>query len=236
MIIASVSMDKELLGDFYKRLSEVPANLIPDSISDGELDKQFPISLKLLQSDEVLPVDSKGGYFLHAPDAKYDVSISDKEIKLFIEFTFDENAKLLSKQIARLPISYAYACRFEERKHQNRIKSKKKYGIHETWVGRDYRQYLPGLYWLNLIPKSLLEKHGVPEGAISSLALSSELIDDRNYLVQLYSSSDGWQERTVEVDTWREMTHGVFHKALAQQALDDAKTFMESSDATGEWK
>lgn len=236
MTIVSLNLDRELLESFYEKLSKLPPNLTPESISAGENDKQFVTSLDDLKQGEELPIDATGGYFLHAPDAKYGVSLSENEAKLFIECTFDENAEAILKQVAAVPVSYAYACQFEEREHQNRITAKKSYGTEEMWVGRDYRRYLPGIYWLNLIPKSLLEKHNIPEATISSLAVSCELIEDRTYLVQLYPSSENWKQRTDELDVWREVTPGVFNKAAAQQALNDAKTFMESSDISSEWK
>ena len=236
MTIVSINLERGLLEAFYAKVSGLPYELIPESLSDGENDKQFAISLDKLSDGDDLPIDITGGYFLHASDAKYGVSFSENEAKFFIETTFDENAKTILKQIASLPISYAYACKYEEREHQNRITSKKSYGTEEVWVGRNYSRYLPGIYWLNLIPKSLLEKHCVSEKAISSMALSCDLFGGQNYLVQLYPGSDGWQERVEEIDVWRETTPGVFYKAKVQKALDDAKTFMESSEATSEWK
>ncbi len=236
MTVVSINLESRLLEGFYAKVSELPSELVPESISDGENDKQFSISIDNLEIINNLPIDITGGYFLHAHDAKYGVSFSGNEAKLFVECTFDESAKAILKRIAELPISYAYACNFEERKHQNRIVSKKSYGTEEVWVGRDYSRYLPGIYWLNLIPKSLLERHSIPEEKTSSLALSCEFIADLNYLVQLYPSSDSWQERAREIDAWRETTPGLFYKAKAQKALDGAKTFMESSEATSDWK
>lgn len=225
-----------MLESLYEKLSELPPNLIPESISVGENDKQFSISLDVLKHGNDLPIDSTCGYFLHSPDAKYGVSFVKNEVKVFIKCMFDENALAILKRVALLPLCYAYACQFEEREHQNRITAKKSYGTEEIWVGRDYRRYLPGLYWLNLIPKTLLEMHKIPLPAISSIAESCELIGEKNYLVQLYPSSETWRQRAEKVNTWRKAATGVFEKTAAQRMLDDAKTFMETSDVSIEWK
>ena len=236
MTVVSINLDADSLETFYAKVFQLPYELAPDAISDSENNRQFPITFDRLKQGDDLPIVAHGGYFLHAPDAKYSVSGLGNEPKIFVELTFDKNAEAILKQIASIPINYAYACKFEEREHQNRIMSKKSYGAEQVWVGRAYQRYLPGMYWLNLVPKSLLDKHGITQEMLNSVALSYELVEDRNYFIQLYPSANYWKERIEAVDAWRRMTPGVFHKAEAQNALNAAKTFMESSDVTSEWK
>lgn len=236
MTILSIDLAGNILVTFLEKVYQLPFELVPDAISQGEGEMRFPVTLEQLIQNRDLPTDIQSGYFLYAPEAIYSVSGLGFAPKIFIEVNSDENAKAIFSRIASIPINYAYGCRYEERKHQNRIVSKKTYGTEEVWVGRDYQRYLPGLYWLNIVPISLLRAHGIDVDKLKSVSLLCQLIEDRNYFIQLYPTSDNWKERAEEIDAWRKATSGVFHKEKAQNALDQAKTFMEASDTTAEWK
>jgi hypothetical protein len=234
-VVLSAAFPEEHLSAAYLRLATLPPNLSGVQMSDGEDDPRYPVTFEDLAHNKKVPVNTDGGYFLHAQDASYGVNFFNAGVKFFIECASDEAAHRILRAVADLPISYAYAGQFEERKHQNRITAKKKYGTEETWVGRDYHRYLPGLYWLNLVPKSLLERHGISEMAIKSIAASCEEVGGKNYLIQLYPSSSDWPNRAPEIDKWRKETPGVFYKAEAEIALAEAGNFLEASDATRVW-
>ena len=55
---------------------------------------------------------------------------------------------------------FGFACTQEELEYRNRITVKFGINIMESWVGRDTRRYIPGLYWWTLLPASLAEQHG----------------------------------------------------------------------------
>ncbi len=230
------TLPEEHLGKFYQELAKLPSNLNHIQMSDGENDPKLPITFQDLATDTNVPVNTVGGYFLHARDVCYGVSFFENEARFFIECSCDENAFVLMKMLATFPVIYAYASQIEEREHQNRIVVKKPYGIHEAWVGRDFNRYLPGMYWLNLIPKSLLTKHGVTAKEINSIAISCEKSNNKNYLIQLYSSSIDWVDQVAKVDKWREDTPGVFYKQTAEIALKKGTNFLDDCDATNEWK
>jgi len=234
-LVVSIVLRKEHLGAVYQALGGLPGNLSTIQMSDGEDDPRFPVTLDDLTQNRIVSVNTDGGYFLHAQDASYGVSFFKDEAELFIGCASDEAALTLTRLFARLPIMYGYACQFEEREHQNRVTAKKKYGSHEAWVGRDYERYLPGVYWLNIVPKSLLERHGITEMEIKSVAISCNEVEGKNYLIQLYPSSSDWPNRAPEIDKWRKETPGVFYKAEAEIALAEAGNFLEASDATREW-
>lgn len=234
-LVVSVVLKSQHIGAVYLALARLPKNLSLVKMSDGEDDPRYPVTFEDLTHGKNVPVNTDGGYFLHAPDALYSVGFFKHEAELFISCASDEAAFDLMRLLAKFPIIYSYAGQFEEREHQNRITAKKTYGTEEMWVGRDYNRYLPGLYWLNLIPKSLLERHGISEKAIKSIALSCEHVGDKNYLIQLYPSSSDWREHAPEIDEWRKETPGVFFKEVAKKVLMEASSFLEASDARREW-
>ena len=230
------TLPEEHLGKFYQELAKLPSNLSYIQMNDGENDPKFSVAFQDLATSTNVPVNTDGGYFLYARDVCYGVRFFENKVRFFIECSFDENVFVLMKILANFPVIYAYASQIEERKHQNRIVVKKPYGIHETWVGRDFNRYLPGMYWLNLIPKSLLAKHGVTEKEINSIAISCKKLDSENYLIQLYSASKDWVDQLAKIDKWREDTPGVFYKQAAEVALKKSTNFLDDCDATNEWK
>lgn len=234
-LVVSVVLRSEHLGAVYQALGGLPRNLSTIQMSDGEDDPRYPVTFEDLTQNKNVLANTDGGYFLHARDASYGVSFFKDEVELFIGCASDEAAWTLISIFARLPIIYGYACQFEEREHQNRVTAKKKYGSHEAWVGRDYHRYLPGVYWLNLVPKSLLAGHGITEKSIQSVAESCEEVGGKNYLIQLYPSSSDWRDRAPEIDKWRKETPGVFYKEAAEKALMEASSFLDASDATRKW-
>lgn len=194
---ASISLND--LPEFYKKLEELPDQLSSIKISDGERDPRYPISLVELISKKDLPVNPMGGYFLHSNKACYCIRLIDNEAVLFIACADDDTAKKLINVLASMNVIYAYACQSEEREHQNRISAHKNYGREEAWVGRNFTLRLPGVYWLNLIPSSLLASLGIEFEQLNSISISSEKIGDTNYLVQLYSSSTDWVNEKTEL-------------------------------------
>jgi len=218
--------------ELFETLSD---DLSQIKISDGENDPKAPITFNQLVEGKNIPIDITGGYFLYAQNACYSVNTL-KDASLFIECANDDIAKKLMNSLAACRIFYAYACEYDERVHQNRIVVKKSYGIDEQWVGRDFTKYLPGIYWLNLVPKSLLEQHGIDTQSIESVSTVFRKIGDDQYLFQLYPNSSDWIENTKSIDAWRLNTSGVFFKRAAEMALEEASNFLEASDATREWK
>lgn len=235
-LVVSLELPEKNLPAVYLRLASLPQNLSSVQMSDGEEDPRFPVTFEDLANKTNVPVNTLGGYFLHARAGSYGVNFFKDEAKLFIECASDKDAVTILRAVGDLPIIYSWACQFDERMHQNRITAKKKYGTEETWVGRDYHRYLPGIYWLNLIPKSLLDRHGIPENAVKAIATSFEEMGAENLLIQLYPSSSDWQKHAPKIDEWRRKTPGVFYKDEAEKALIRAGNFLEASDAMKVWQ
>ena len=219
----------------FELFEALPDELSQIAISDGENDPKHPTTFRQLIENKSCPVDLTGGYFLHAKSATYSINTLE-DASLFIECSNDDVAKILVDQFANCRVHYAFACEFDERVHQNRISVKKNYGIDEQWVGRDYKKYLPGIYWLNLVPKSMLEHNGVDINSVKAVSFIFREVGNDSYLFQLYPNSSDWLEHTKSIDAWRLNTHGVFFKKAAEMALKEASNFLEASDATREWK
>ena len=224
------------LNDAYLEWSKLPLLKRKIEISESENDVKYQTSFANLLDEKNVVADKEGGYFLHSESAVFSVSLSDATVKFFIECKTDEVVQDLIKGLFNIPVKHVFAAQLQEREHQNRIIVKKKYGTHETWVGRDLTKYLPGVYWLNLVPKSLLEQHGIDAQSIDSISTVFKKVGDDKYLFQLYPNSIDWMEHAKSIDAWRLKTPGVFFKKSAETALEAASNFLEASKATGEWK
>ncbi len=234
-IYLSAILPKSELPVCFELFATLSDDLSQIEISDGENDPKFPVTFKQLVEGKDVPIDLSGGYFLHAQNARYNVGTLN-DVSLFIECADEQVAWKLMNLLATCKIIYAYACEYAERVHQNRIAAKKSYGVDEQWVGRDSTKYLPGVYWLNLVPKSLLEQHGIDARSVDSISKTFKRIGDDKYLFQLYPKSTDWTKHTESIDLWRLNTPGVFFKKAAQIALEEASNFLEASEATRDWK
>ena len=142
----------------------------------------------------------------------------------------------LFAELAELDVRFGYACAHEEREHRNRVVRKMSYGVHEGWVGRDFSRYLPGLYWLTVIPVDLQQRLGVSVDRLRDLALELKLLSNRNWLVRLYEEPQGWRNEAPRVDAWCATTPGAFSKSAAEESLSGAQNFIEASTLMKEWR
>ncbi len=225
-----------LLDDVHFAISMLPHELVPNAFSIDELGKRKKLSANDLAGRKGDIKQAKGGYFLQADTANYYLILRKGVSEFNIECHDDQGAAIIMEALAKLPIQYGYASQAEERDHQNSIVVEKNYGSHKAGVGRNYNKYLPGLYWMNIIPITLLKAHQIAIESISDMAKSVEVIDERNLLIKLYDNSKNWNQHSKTVDRWREETHGVFFKKEVKEKLVAAENFLEFMEATSEWE
>jgi hypothetical protein len=228
---------REYLSAVFAKLAELPSSIRPTAVAVDEVSKREPLmSTEMLQPDELINTH-RCGVVLYGEAVEFHLSYADTDAcSLLGLFASDDQARDSILEMAKLDVLYGYACAPEERNRRNRIVSKKKYGSHEAWVGRDYQKYLPGVYWLNLIPASRLEGYGLSLRQFEGIAHRTDTIRGRNHVIELYPASMCWEDRSDNIDRWCEMTAGVFHRADAIVALEGAETFMETSTVLNPWK
>jgi hypothetical protein len=138
-------------------------------------------------------------------------------------------------ELADLCVLFGYACKSDERIHRNRISRKMSYGVHEAWVGRNYTNRLPGLYWITLIPDALIRKINISLDALRGVAMGTSLHKNRTWLVRLYRDPAEWVSEAGRIDGWCARTPGCFDKARAESSFASATNFIDASAAIEEW-
>lgn len=206
-------------------LAEQPANMRPTHHSNDEDSVRSEIDLSQLEKlDDLLG-------FLWAPAGGYEISSDERET--LTVFAFSDDALGIEQLIVRLSkekVTWGYAACSEERAHRNRISEKKPYGIHEGWVGRDIKRYLPGVYWITLVPVKTLENLGIALDAIREVAISIEIVENTNVIAKLYEKPTEWSKKTAVVDAWCVKTSGCFSKKKVEDEAKRAANFFEMSE------
>lgn len=237
MIEISIEFQLGNISAVCRKLLELPEGLRPAEIAIDEVSERSPVSQSELGERDWLMQRYPNGSILYSAEGEYHLSYPETGASsLFGLINNDGAARRVFSGMADLDIEYGYACVPEERTHRNQVSAAKRYGTHEAWVGRDYSRYLPGAYWLNILPTSLLESLGLDIQDFDGIARSVELVDRRNYLVELYEASDRWVENVEAVDRWCVKTEGVFDRREAAAALDGAEKFLEASEALNRWR
>ena len=237
MIELNVEFEARQILAICRKLLELPEGLRPVEIAIDEVSERSPISQSELGEYDWLVGRYPNGSVLYSAKGEFHLSYPEKGTCSLVSLVDDdEAARRIFFGIADLDIHYGYACMPEERTHRNCVSAVKSYGTHEAWVGRDYSKYLPGTYWLNILPTSLLESLGLDIQDFGEIARSVELVGGRNYLVELYETSDRWAEHLEAVDRWCTKTKGVFDQRDAAAALESAEKYLEASEALNRWR
>ena len=225
MIDATINFKKGENQKFISVLMNLPVNLRPVAYSEAEDEPRVNIDLNQVNRIE----DIMG--CLWAPDSDYDITLSmDGTFSVSIYDAESKGFEQMMRDFSELEIEFGYACHSDERLHRNRIIQKKEYGTDESWVGRDYNKYLPGLYWITLIPNSLIEKFGIKVEEIRELSNKFEIKSNSNIFAQFYDDPDQWQSRAEVIDSWCARTPGCFYKPPIESEAAKRPDFMGMSD------
>lgn len=203
---------------------EEPANSIMKPINDRERFATF------VEKNRGL------GFVLFAPAITYGISCSRQGLvsynELKIEPAFVE--QFLIHMAAAQPV-FGFACMQEERYQRNRVTTTQGINTIESWVGRDPQKYVPGFYWLTLLPEALAAKHGVPLAAVERVAQEHIELEGRQHLFRFYERPGDWQA-TPAVARLCASLPGVFDVENVKQQLAAAKSFLGLQAVTKNWR
>lgn len=235
MIELSFSMAGADLQPFLTALEGVDASAKPSRASNDENGPQFSVADIKLDLRESQFSRFKAGFFLFSESVLYEVAISPKRSASVRAWSSDYTyLEQVSAAFSVLLYEFGYVCEAEERIHRNRIAAPKSYGVHEAWVGRDYRRYLPGVYWLTFVGRNLIAQYTSTLSATREVALDIQELSG-GCRVQLYANPAEWSGRAELIDTWCLETPGCFSKRYAEQDLEAAETFSEAAAAVAAW-
>lgn len=224
MIECEVKLSPDQRGEFLSALNNQSSDMRPHQYS---IDEDGPRSQLSLSESDLQNVDC----FLWAPECGYEITF-DTSGSITI-FAFSENVSGMQKLISSLSellVIFGYACDSEERVHRNRVSQPMPYGIHEAWVGRDFTRYLPGLYWMTLIPSSMVSRFGLTLDSIREASLSVDVIGNTNLLVRLYDRPGDWRAAMGLIDDWCMKRDGCFSKKSLAGPLSEVSDFIGMSN------
>ena len=177
---------------------------------------------------------NKLGFFLRGPNSTYDINPAGRELivcNCYFETGPDAVLEFLLHMARADPI-FGFACAPEEIRHRNRIKIKLGVNTIESWVGRNPRKYIPGLYWLTLIPASLAAQHSVPLEELEKHAIEHIELEGQQHLFRFYERPEDWNSAATRSTV---SAPGIIDIEKVRPELEGAKTFLEYSDLVAAW-
>lgn len=155
--ILQVWLAHNQLGLAAQKLQALPARLRPTSHCQDELGPSTNIVWgPEFESDFI----SSRISIMKSPEATYDLSYWNDDYNVLSVGFSDERIGIdLSTHLFFPGIHYGYCCRVSEREALNCIFVPRENGIFRGWVGRNFDEYLPGLYWISCISNDLIQKH-----------------------------------------------------------------------------
>jgi hypothetical protein len=177
------------------------------------------------------------GVYLQNSTALYDLRRSSPStfiVDADLEAIPDDAVRDFLIHMASAHPIFGFACVAEERERRNRITTKLGANTIESWVGRDTRRYVPGLYWWTLLPASLAEQHGIPLSTVVGAAQEHIELEGRQHLLRFYEKPEDWQSAAVMAKLYHSLP-GVFDVEKLRPKLRGATTFLELNAILDAW-
>ena len=171
---------------------------------------------------------SKSGFFLLGPLVTYSIRIASGR-PLMCDCFIDVEPEIAKQFLIQMSMArplFGFACALGERERRNRVTTQQGVNTFESWVGRDAQKYVPGFYWLTLLPDSMAKQHGVPLAAVGAVALEHVELEGGQHLFRFYERPEDWQATSVVAELCASLP-GVFNVEKVEPALLAAKNFLE---------
>lgn len=211
----------------------LPPTLIPTRYSLGEDEPRHPLSGRKAQS---MLTGRQRGFFLFAAGGTYDVSVA-RGANLILRCALEAESlalELLLRMAAVQPL-FGFACSSAERQSRNQIRVQLGANDIQAWVGRDLAKYLPGLYWLTLIPQKLAERHNIPLASLQGMAREFFALDGGQHLFRFYDHAENWRE-VAWITDFCAKTPRVFNVEAVKREMSAATNFLEVSGLVARWR
>jgi hypothetical protein len=216
-------------------LCSLPNGLRPTHYSEGEEEPRTPIHniknyLESLANAKVPP-------FLTGPGLMYDIGLYDRaSMRCYCYLKVNPSlVKELLIHMAKLHPVFGFACVADEEIYRNRVTVKQGVNTIESWVGRETQKYLPGFYWLTLLPKVLAEKHDIPLLAVDKVAKEHIELEGGQHLFRFYDRPEDWQVSSAVTELCASLP-GVFDANKVKPQLLAARNYFELNHMLKNWK
>lgn len=180
---------------------------------------------------------NSSGFFLLGKGVTYSIRIAVGrpvvcDCFIDVEPTF---AKQFLVHMALAQPLFGFACSPEEREQRNRVTTQQGLSVIESWVGRDIEKYVPGFYWLTLLPDGLVAKHRISLRAVERVAREHTVLPGGQHLFCFYDRPENWRG-SREVAELCASLPGVFDVEKIKPQLAAAKNFLELNSILRKWK
>ncbi len=105
----------------------------------------------------------------------------------------------------------------------------------ESWVGRNARKWLPGLYWLNLISAEMAMHHGIPLDSLAAASRQYRDLGNGQYLFRLYDHPEDWKDSAVYQQFLKDIP-ALFDINAVKRRLPEARNFLELQNELWQWQ
>ena len=237
MIEIGSYFSNDRLSFLIDSLLGLPMNLRPRLFSFEEhvTDKKNSVDNHILFN--AFLKEAASGFFLFSDKLVYQFLIAkDIDIRLLIHGAVKDDVILLLRKLSNCLPEFAYASNTREYKHRNILSKHAPYGYESAKVGNDYQQYLPGLYWITVIPSKLIQRHNIPLEKIRAAAIKSEELTNGVWIFTFFNNPDEWKTYAKSIDQLCGKIPGIFSIKNVHKDFKNAKTFIETSKVTYAWR
>jgi hypothetical protein len=237
MIKIGFYFPNEQLSILIETLLGLPHDLRPQFFSYGEKIRNKKDLVDDSERFEPFLKKALSGFFLFSQKLLFQFLIAENvDIQFFIEGVSREDAKLLVKQLSKCLPAFGYVSNIDERRHRNTLAKQASYGHQTAGVGIDWRRYIPGIYWITVIPNTLIELHHVPFDKLKAAAEGCEESIPGVWMLRFFDDPDKWQEHAERLDRLCAETPGIFSVSRVRPAFEAATTFLETEDVLYSWR
>lgn len=217
--------------------ASLPAPLRPTHFSHKETISRDADCIDDQKRFSVFLAKSKSGFFLLGSQVTYSIRVALG--KPLVCDCFIDVAPVLAKQflehMSKAKPCFGFACAPSEREHRNRVTAQQGANTIESWVGRNTQKYVPGFYWLTLLPDALAEQHGIPLSSVEQVAHEHVELEGGQHLFRFYERPEDWQTTNAVVDLCASLP-GVFNIEKIRSRLSGVESFLELNSKLQEWK
>lgn len=237
MVSVELEFENGSLDRVLATLLSLPSSLRPTQLSDDEADVSRRVSIDDRPKFAAFFKGRTTGFFLFGPTLNCLATTGpSKSIRLFCSIAGDPALakQFLTLMAAARPI-FGFACVPEERQYRNRVVTKQGVNTIESWVGRDPQRYIPGLYWLTLLPEGLVKKHDLPLSTVEKIAQEHIELEGGQHFFRFYERPEDWQSVPGVAELISSLP-GVFNVEKIKPQLAVAKNYLDLRATLERWR
>jgi hypothetical protein len=220
-----------------RALQTLPTLIRPNFFSADEISRKTKATITDEPKFKAFVAKNEHGFFLFGERARYNIGLRPKNGFSYIAVDdfkgelSESDAVAILKVLASAGSAFAFAASLDEYHHRNRYVRTLGANQFEAWIGRDLRKYIPGIYWLTVLPK----EHANTLATLSNIvgAMVTE-IDAQHVLVRAFEYPSEWQQHAARIDEWLAKQPSFFSKQRILHRLDASAHIAALSEVAGE--